>query len=508
MFNTFLQSHKIIISLSLIGFFSFLIKFIHLPFGIPLTADALFYFWYSADVVFLGHLPTDWTPLNNGWSLFNSLVFSLFQFNNIISFMDIQRISSVIFSVLTIIPVFIICKKFVNPKFAIIGAAIFGFDPRLTVNSLIGVTDPLYIFLGTCALALFLQSEKKFMYISFLLVSFTTLIRGEGLFFFLTLCIMFVVKFHNQKRFLIYRFPILVLIFLLIVLPMSLYRIDVDGNDGIFLRTSSSLENIVSKSTESPEHDSTLFFVSTFELFLKYLGWIHLPILVFLTPIGALLIFQKRNFEKYTIILSLGIMSLPALVAYSVPAYDTRYLYFLFPMFCVLSVLTIHRFLNNKQQQNLIIFLIICGIFILSFLFFDYIKYDHEKEFEYYEIAKQITLTADGVNNYSKSDRILIAQISNTWPILSSSLESKINIMDIDNFSSLDEFLSASKLNNISHLVVDENTDEQSFLYDVFTNEEKYSFLEKEYDSTKDEFGYNVKIFLINYENHLNSLND
>ncbi len=503
--NNFLKSNYIIISLLLICLFSFLMRMIHFPFNVPLNADALFYFLYSVDIIFLGHLPSDWTPVNNGWPVFNSILFSLFQFDSVLSFMNLQRLSSVIFSVFTIIPIFVICKKFVKPKFAIFGAALFGFDPRLAVNSLIGITDPLYIFLGSCGLAFFLQSEKKFVYTSFVLVGLATLVRGEGLFFFLTLSIMFIIKYYKQKKFLITRFPLVVFLFMLIVLPMSVYRLDVDGNDGIFIRTSKSLANISSVASNPESQNFFLFLSNTFELFIQYLGWINIPIFIFFTLIGTYLIFQKRNFQKYTIILSMGIMSLPALVAYSVPALDTRYLYFLFPMFSVLSVLTIHRFLNYRKNQNQIIFSLIIIILIASFLFFEYLEYDYEYESESFLIAQYVVKNTNGVNMYSESSHILTAQIPDKWPFLSSEIESQISIIEPDNFSSLDEFLSVSQSNNISHLVIDDKIQNTSFLYDVFTNESKYPFLQKEYDSTDFDFTYHVKIFRIDYEHYFDS---
>ena len=168
-----------------------------------------------------------------------------------------------------------------------------------------------------------------------------------------------IIRNNNAKEMIKHEIPNIKItefsIFLLIVIPMSLYRVDVDGNDGIFLRTTSSLENISVKVSDTNGSDFNTFLVETFELFIKYLGWVSLPIFIFFTPIGIFLIFKNRTFEKHTIILSMAIMSLPALVAYSVPALDTRYLYFLFPMFCVLSVITIHRLLHQKQNQNFLI---------------------------------------------------------------------------------------------------------------------------------------------------------
>jgi len=46
---------------------------------IPLTLDALEYFFYALDTSIIGHLPTNYSPQNNGWPAFLSIFFSFFQ---------------------------------------------------------------------------------------------------------------------------------------------------------------------------------------------------------------------------------------------------------------------------------------------------------------------------------------------------------------------------------------------------------------------------------------------
>ena len=70
--------------------------------------------------------------------------------------MDLQRSISIIFFRSYSNSSFIfLCKRFVNYKFAIIGAAIFAFEPRLIQDSLLGLNSSMYIALGTLALVLF-----------------------------------------------------------------------------------------------------------------------------------------------------------------------------------------------------------------------------------------------------------------------------------------------------------------------------------------------------------------
>ena len=128
----------------------------------------------------------EWTPVNNGWSIFLSFWFSIINLENTFQYMQLQKIISVILSSLITIPVYFLCKKYFDEKVALVGAALIAFDPRMILNSMLGITDPLFILLGISSLVLFLKYERKLMLISFILASCATIVRAEGLFLFFT----------------------------------------------------------------------------------------------------------------------------------------------------------------------------------------------------------------------------------------------------------------------------------------------------------------------------------
>jgi len=99
--------------LMLIIFISLVTRFYFFPFDIPITSDALNYFWFSSDIYQIGKLPNDWSLGNNGWPIILSTVFFISDSKDIFSLMEIQKIFSVLISILTIIPVYFLCKKFV-----------------------------------------------------------------------------------------------------------------------------------------------------------------------------------------------------------------------------------------------------------------------------------------------------------------------------------------------------------------------------------------------------------
>ena len=132
--------------------------------------------------------------------MFLSFWFSIVNLENTLEYMQFQRIISLSLSSLTVVPVYFLCRKFFDAKLALVGASIFIFDPRIVLNSLLGITEPLFILLSAAALVIFLKYERKAIILSFILVSCATVVRSEGIFVFLTLTILFFIKYRISKE--------------------------------------------------------------------------------------------------------------------------------------------------------------------------------------------------------------------------------------------------------------------------------------------------------------------
>jgi hypothetical protein len=476
-----------------------LIRFYYFPTEIPLTSDALYYFWYSSDIYQIGALPNNWTPTNNGWPIFVSVFFTMFGSEDVFELMQIQRILSGLISISIIIPVYFLCKKFVARKFAVIGASLVAFDPRLMLNSFLGITDPLYLLLITTSLTLFLYSNQKLVYFSFILVALSTLIRSEGVVFFVGMLIVFFIRYRNEKLKIILKYIVIIGIFSLIILPLSIYKLDVTGNDGIFLRASESVKQVLD--TEKKVGNERNSLISGLELLIKYLIWIMIPNFIIFIPLGIFLIFKKKTIKNMSIIILSGIMLIPALYAYFIPALDTRYLYTLFPIFSVLAVLSIDRIVEKIKKPNIIIVVIISAIIISSVLFYDYKKIDYEHERESFEIMKEVSLKVKGVNNLPTESRYLSTiQTINQWPTPYLEIEFNIEIISYQNEDNLQDWISKSKDKGLTHILIDDNKQRPDFLKEIFFEETKYTYLKKIYDSRNQGFDYQLKVFEINYE--------
>jgi len=482
------------ISLIIIFLVGLILRFYYFPYDIPLFADGLDNFTYASAINFYGNLPNEWAPANNGWPIFLSFWFSIINLENSFEYMQMQRVVSILLSSLTIIPIYLLCRKFFERKISLIGAALFSFEPRIILNSTLGITEPLFILLGVSSLLIFLKYGKKEIILAFILASFTTIVRSEGIFLVITLSILFFIKYKVSKEILKTYLPALI-IFLLILTPILIYKTEVSGNDGIFQRVVGGTNQIISISNQ--EENNKIF--AGIELFIKYLGWIMIPSFILFVPFGIIQLFRKRVKETNFIIIFLVSSSIPILYAYIVQAQDTRYLYFLYPIFCLISLFTVKSFISKFSKKNTIVLFLIVGILMSSILFYEYKKIDFEKERELNEIAKIISSKINGVNFHpTETKYIKNVEIPKEWPFLFHEMY-KIKSIQTQNYDNLEEYISDSE-NELSHLIIDENSELPIFLVDVFLNEEEYEYLEKEFDSKEDGFKQHMKLFKIDFK--------
>lgn len=492
--DTSLITNNVKIKISLLGIFliGLGIRVFYFPYDLPLISDGVDNFMYASAINFFGHLPTEWTPINNGWPIFLSFWFSIINLENTLQYMQLQRIISILLSSLITIPVYYLCKKFFDKKIALVGAALIAFDPRIILNSLLGVTEPLFILLGASSLIIFLQYQRKMMILSFMLASCATIVRSEGLFLFFTLTILYFIKYKISKEILKTYLPC-VMIFILILIPIIDYRIEVAGYDGIFQRAIIGTGQIVSMTNP----DGNLEIFEGFGLFIKYLGWIMIPNFLIFLPFGIIQFFKHRKNETNFIIIFPIVCSIPILYAYIVQAQDTRYLYFLFPIFSLISLYSVKKYVSRFRKKDLIIVIIIVGIFIGSISFYEFTKIDYNMERELNKIARNIPISPSGLNFHPTIARYIAAtELPEQWPY---DEVRKIKFIPSKNYDSLEDFITNSR-NDVTHIIIDNDSNLPKFLQQVFQSEEKYEYLNKVYDSKDYGFEYHVKLFKINYE--------
>ncbi len=491
------------IIIALIGVF---IRIYFYPYDIPITLDGLLYFWYAIDASDLGGLSTEYNFPNNLWPLSLGLFFSISNLENYMDLMNLQRITSLIISVLTFVPVYYILRKFFVQKYALTGMALFAVEPRLIINSLGGLPEALFVFLGSITLVLFLSNKLKLIYLSFAVCAIFSLVRYEGILLLIPLLIIFVIRFRKEKR-VIFHLLIVLTIFGLTILPMTYLRMEATGYDGIYshiigIESGGALDVVLSGNQDKVNFDSGIL------MFTKLLLWSTFPMFFLFLPYGIKLII-KKDYKNLLIITSSIIFLIPTVYASIRDIHETKYLLVLYPIFALLSIFMIQKINEKIKKKNIFLVIVIIGAVTSSIVFLTYqIDNDYEREANIIseEIAKRTTVIND-----LHPELIYLRTIGfsehDEYADKYDSIHTKIRILQTDEYSTLEDFLNFAQKEKLEFLIVDNNKNRSNFIKSIFENEEKYPFLEKEFDSNDLDFKYKVKIFRINYDQFNESYN-
>ena len=498
MFSNARNSH--IILLVIIAVAGLLFRLCYSPYNVPLSLDGLLYFWYATDTSTLGHLPQGYTFPNNLWPLFVSPFFYMIKSNNFLDLMYLQRLLSISISILTIIPVYFLCRRFFDKQYALIGVILFVFEPRIIQNSTLGLTEPLFILFGTATLVLFFSDKIRYVYLSFAILALFSLTKYEGLLLIIPITIMHFVRFGKNRQS-IKKYLLALSIFILVITPVAYSRIQITGKDGL---TSHILggANVVSSEIIDNEQVAKKFSITTgLVTFSKLIGWSTIPLFILFIPFGIYTIFKKRNYMNYSIIFIGAVFLIPALYAYSRGIEEIRYLFIIFPLFSLISLFTIKTIIEKSKQKKPIIIILIVGIALSSVLFVNW-KINNEHELEAVKIAEEVAKRTTLINDYHPESVYLRTVGFADYQDFRGKhdiIHNKIKVLYAEKFSSLKEFLNYAKEQKLEFLIADDQSSRPEFIRDVLYHEEKYPFLTKEYDSSQDGLKYYVKIFRINY---------
>ena len=511
----------IFLYLFLIGLTSFFIRMVYFPHDIPILADGQSYFWYALDMSILDKFPNDHVIVNNGWPTVVSFFFNFLDEENFLIYQNLQRFISVSISTLTFIPIYFLCKRFVDWKFAIIAAAIIAFEPKLILNSLIGTPESLYIFLISIMLWLFFSKKYYNIYISFFILGLISLVRYEGLLLLMPISIIYFVRFRKERKNLI-KYIICIGIFILITLPIANIRNETVGTDGLISHVSAGPLYIQKISEESEFHIQE-FIIDGIENLIKLLGWTQIPFYIIFIPLGILIMLKKIDFKILTVILITVTILIPAFYAYLRGFEETKYLLPLYPIFAIVSGYAIQKFFEKINKRKMLSIIIFTFLIITTIAYIDWKSIDYQHEKDAFGIMMDISkfdmyVNMDMGKNGHEFAYIHWAKIYNNseFPDLKKLFEFKNDIKfdakatnleeikdeDIDDIT---KYFLVNKKSEKTHLLVDNYNNgldktNQNILKEIFSNEENFPFLEKIYDSKENGYEYHVKLFKINYK--------
>ena len=506
----------IFLCLLAIGITSLLVRLYFEP-QIPLIGDAINHFVYAADTSLTGKLSETYYLTNNGWSMFLSILFSGTKLDDPVFLMELQRFSSIIISAATIVPVYFLCRRFFNSECSLVGSSLFAFEPHIIINSSLGITEPIFLFLGISSLALFLNNNRKLVYSSFAIAGLFTLIRFEGMLFFIIISVMFLVKYRHKKRIFL-QYPLIFVIYALVILPVAYSNLEIHDRDSfldeLFAVSGYSYATITHGAPDIGDPGSGdnvyEFLVAGTTGTVKFLGLLSVPIFMLFVSAGLVLIIKNKknikiDYAIVTIILTSIIMLLPAFYTYGRDSEDVRFVFMILPLIILISLYGINKW--KIRRKNVVIVFIIIAIVLTSFIFLDFRKVDGDYEKEVFSITKFITSKTGVINGdsadikYRRGSEIIV-----NWPNLpppltvgDSHLVRGLIEIPTSNAKSLIEFIDLSKDKGLGYLAVDGREHQPEFLRDVFYHDEKYPYLKRIYDSSNLGMTYHVKIYEIDY---------
>jgi hypothetical protein len=528
-FRKILQKPAIILcSIACIGL---ILRLSIFPYEIPFTLDAIDYFSYAVLTTQHGEFPEGFKLANNGWPGFVSIFFSLLNTNDFFELVHLQRFLSVIISVITIIPVYLLSRRFFERSFSYIAVALFVFDYRIMLNSLTGGNIPLFIFLTTLGIFFFLSKNIKIIYLSFGILALASIIRYEGLVLLIPFSIMFFVRLHKQK-YIVFKYFMVISITILVLLPIAYIRLEKTGEDGLISHllagttyVSTDLKGFAPDGTPNdepwikPNQDNLgPFIISGLTGLIRYLSWITVPTFMLFLPASIFFILKNQRYKKIddktlTIIVIGLFMLLPAFYMYGRHFQETKYLYVLFPIICLFSIYSLNIIKSKKSLFSFFVFVAILFLTI-GVIYLQNLNATYEHDREAFKISLFIVNNVDGINRFSpESEFVKPAEVFKKWPNIPSTdpfgpeghLLRDIKFFSTNGYESLEKFIEDTKGRGLSHIFVDGRPDRSSLENNLFLNEKSYPYLIKEFDSIEHGLKYHVKIFKIDYDIFENS---
>jgi len=398
------STKKPIVFLMLIGLAGLILRLVYFPYDVPLFNDSQGYFWYAIDMSILNQLPVGHSLVNNGWSSFLSFIFHLMDSNNFLDYHNMQRFVGVVFSVATIFPVYLLCSRYFKKSYSLLGATLFIFEPKLIGNSFLGTPESVYVFLMASLLFLFLSNNFKKIYLAFGIVALLALVRYEGLIMIIPTSIIFFIRFRKQKKDLI-KYIICISIFILIFAPVEYLKSETIGQTGIITHNLAGPKYYQASMQESSSTLADFLYLGGSNL-IKYVGWSQIPLFLIFVPLGVFFIFKKMDYKKSTIIFTIVVMLIPAFYAYSREFQEMKYLYVLYPVFCVLACFTFKLLVEKFHRKNLIFCMIVGGIILSSMVYVEWKSMDREHYLEAYEILTELAQKEMKINKELSSNKI------------------------------------------------------------------------------------------------------
>ena len=482
-----------------------------------------------------------------GWTIFVSPFFHLIDSNNFLDYVNITRALGLAISIITIIPMYLLSRKFFDDKYSLCATALFAFEPHLNQLSWQGLTEPIYILVIILSMYFILNRNSNYSYLSFLAIGLLWWIRWQGVIMLLIVSIIFFKNFKKTPK-LFVKYSVCLSISLIVVSPMLLDRYEQFGDPLYFSQTEhlflGDYGSILAYNMQGVEYSAFDYIDDNgFGKFLEkfvLMGISNLiftvvkmsfPYLIILLPFGIL--FSLRAFDQEKKYMQsnwiLILITLAPFVIYFAIIDEKRLIYFIFPFLILLAVIPLQRlveyglstFSYNERQKKLFLVGVMTVVLILSSLYT--LRYDMPDPV----LNDEKILFAEIMNNTFEG-RILDAghtllglnYVHATNPpgifknykihnnIGSDFMEEfnseNRNLKPIELYAkSLEGFIEVSDEYELKYISINKNDihTRYSYLNEIYENEEIFPYLRKVFDTEKEGFEkFKTKVFEIDYE--------
>ena len=482
-----------------------------------------------------------------GWSLVISPFVANVESDNFMDYINIARTLSIVISIISIYPMYLLGRRFFDEKFALCAAGFFAFIPHLNFHASSGYSEPLFLLTLILSAYFILKKNSNLSYLSFATLSALWYIHWSGIIFFIALSLILFLNNKKSKK-LFFKYLLCIGIFVLIASPMLVHRYEQYGDPLFFSQSSAVFTGnpaaILADNTKNLNYSYQDYirengisqFIYTFVILgiyniLSSIFQISLPYLIVFLPFGILFSFrafdQNKNLIRSNWILIL--VPIISMIYYFGVWPDKRLLYQLFPFLIIFSIIPLQRVIvyglstfsfSNKQKH---VFLL--GIFVIIILLSSTFALRYEQlndqilESEKIEFAEILMHDFEGkiLDAGYTLEGLHYVKLSNPPEIFKNSrVNLDMNILDGNQklvegkifASNIDEFMTESKKYNMKYISISKNGMEGTkfwypYLLDLYDDEQKYNFLKKVFDSSKEGYQkFNVKIFEINYNSY------
>ena len=538
----------IVICLLIISSISVAFKLSHVDFTEPSISEDVYVYILAAFSIINGDFSQpDTKPL--GWSILLSPFYLFDDSTDLLHYVNIARILSIAISTITILPMYILARRFFDEKYSLVASCLFAFEPHLINNSTLGLSEPLFILAIILTSIFILQKNHSwYFYMSFLLAGITWWIRVNGFITLVILSIIFFIVYKSSSKNFI-KYLLCIVIFVLVASPMLIQKYDQFGDPLYFAISDNyfagdqkhfalNTKYIEYSASDYIQDNGIIGFLERFGLtglgnmassLLKML----FPYLIILVPFGIL--FSLRSFaQDKDYIKSIWVLMLITLgsvvIQFSIVS-DMRFIYHTFPFLIILSTITIQRvvkyglstFSFSDKQKNFFLIGVICVIIILSGMFM--LRVDTQDKIlnqERIEFTEILTKNFGGkVIGVGDSIRLLTYTQLYDSPNLFKEFKTSTYDFVVGGQSnifahgmerivlyaeSLDGLIQIGKEYDLKYIVINENANTDKiirypYLTNLYDEGEKYPFLTKVLDTKEIGFKkFKVKVFEINYD--------